>query len=209
MAKFLESVFLANSPQLLFSFLYYLYNGLVTCMLAAEEQSHYGKARKSLRVSAPEGHQRSSWFLSVPYRYGIPLTLTSGLLHWLISQALFLVRVVMYEENGGEAGSDTVSGVGFSPIGIVMALTLATILVLVLVALGLLRKYPGGETAVPLMGTSSAAISAACHPPKEDKYAHLLPVSWGVVGVDEDGARRFAFTTARDVGKPKGKNGRF
>ena len=199
---FLKSVLLANSPQLLFSFLYYLYNGLLTCMLAAVEQSHYGIARKALRVSAPKGYQRSSWFLSLPYKYGIPLTLASGLLHWFISQALFLVRVVMYDGIPSGTGLGAVSRVGFSPIGIVMAFTLATLLVLVLVALGLLCKYPGGEAAVPLMGTSSAAISAACHPPEDDKDAHLLPVKWGVVGVSEVGAGRCAFTTACDVHTP-------
>ena len=171
-------------------------------MLAAVEQSHYGMARKALRVSAPEGYQRSSWFLSIPYKYGIPLTLASGLLHWFISQALFLVRVVMYDGEPSGTGLGAVSRVGFSPIGIVMAFTLATLLVLVLVALGLLCKYPGGEAAVPLMGTCSAAISAACHPPEDDKDAHLLPVRWGVVGVDEDGAERCAFTTAWDVYTP-------
>ena len=108
----------------------------------------------------------------------------------------------MYEENGGGTGSDAVSRVGFSPIGIVMTFTLATVLVLVLPALGFLCKYPGGDAAVPLMGTSSAAISAACHPPKEDKDAHLLPVRWGVVGACEDGAKQCAFTTAIDVRTP-------
>ena len=202
MTGFLESVLLANSPQLIFSFVYYLYNGLLTCMLAALEQSHYAITREPLRVSAPKGFQRSSWFLSLPYRYGIPLMLTSGLLHWFISQALFLVRIVMYEENGSGASLNAVSRVGFSPIGIVMAFTLATVLVFALPALGLLCKYPGGDAAVPLMGTSSAAISAACHPPKEDQDAHLLPLRWGMVGAYEDGAERCAFTTAIDVRAP-------
>lgn len=201
-ARFLESVLIANSPQLLFSFLYYLYNGLLTSMLAALEQSHFAIAKKALRVSAPEGYQRSSWFLSLPYRYGIPLMLTSGLLHWFISQALFFVRVVTYEENGGGPDLVAVSRVGFSPIGIVMAFTLVTVWVFVLPALGFLCKYPGGNAAVPLMSTSSAAISTACHPPEEDKDAHLLPVKWGVVRVEEDGAGRCAFTTAWDVRTP-------
>lgn len=202
MASFLASVLLANSPQLLFSFLYYLYNGLLTSMLAALEQSHFAIAKKALRVSAPEGYQRSSWFLSLPYRYGIPLMLTSALLHWFISQALFFVRVVTYEENGGGPGLVAVSRVGFSPIGIVMAFTLLTVWIFVLPTLGFLCKYPGEKAAVPLMGTSSAAISAACHPPKEDTNAHLLPIKWGVVGTFEDGAEQCAFTTAIDVRPP-------
>ena len=197
---FLETVLLANSPQLLFSFLYYLYNGLLTCMLAAEEQSHFGSTRKALRVSFPEGYQRSSYFLSLPYRYGIPLTICSGLLHWFISQALFLVRVVMYDENNMDIAD--ASRAGFSPIGIILAFSLACMLVIALVFTGFLRRYSGGEHAVPLFSTCSAAISAACHAPKDDQDAHLLPVRWGVVGSDEDGISHCSFTTAMDVRPP-------
>ena len=198
---FLESVLLANSPQLLFSFLYYLYNGLLTCMLAAEEQSHYGVARKSLRVSAPLGSQRSSWFLSLPYRYGVPQSICSGLLHWFVSQAMFFVRVLIYHEDGSVDLANGVSRVGFSPIGIILGFTLASLLVVALVAIGFLYRYSGGQRAVPLMSTCSAAISAACHAPEDDKDAYRLPLRWGVVNSD-DGIGHCSYTTARDVEPP-------
>lgn len=197
---FLEIVLLANLPQLLFSFLYYLYNGLLTCMLAAEEQSHFGSTRKALRVSFPEGYQRSSWFLSLPYKYGIPLIICSGLLHCFISQALFLVRIVMYDENNVDIAD--ASRAGFSPIGIILSFSLGCILVIALVITGFLRRYPGGEPALPLLSTCSAAISAACHAPEDDQDAHLLPVRWGVVSSDEDGIGHCSFTTAIDVRPP-------
>lgn len=198
---FLETVLLANAPQLLFSFLYYLYNGLLTCMSVAEEQSHHGVARKPLRVSAPVGNQRSTWFLSLPYRYGVPLIICSGLLHWLISQAMFFVRVLMYNNDGSVDIASSASRVGFSPIGIILAFTLASILVVVLVAIGFINRFPGGERAMPLISTCSAAITAACHAPEDDKDAYLLPVRWGVISLD-DGVRHCSFTTARDVEPP-------
>ena len=198
---FLRTVLLANAPQLLFSFVYYLYNGLLTCMAVAEEQSHHGAARKSLRVSAPTGDQRSTWFLSLPFRYGVPLIICSGLLHWFISQALFFVPVHLYNDDGTVDPSNRFSRTGFSPNGIILAFTLASTLVAALAVIGFVNRSPGGERAVPLMSTCSAAITAACHAPEDDRDAHLLPVRWGVVS-SEEGLRHCSFTTARDIEPP-------
>ena len=41
-----------------------------------------------------------------------------------------------------------------------------------------LRWYPSG---MPLASTSSAAISAACHPRADDPDASVLPIQWGVI----------------------------
>jgi hypothetical protein len=60
--------------------------------------------RKTLRVSAPVGIQRSSYFVSMPLRYGIPLISTMSLLHWLVSQSLFVVATISY---GGDGTADT------------------------------------------------------------------------------------------------------
>jgi hypothetical protein len=38
----------------------------------------------------------TSYFLSLPYRYAIPLMGTSAILHWLISQSLFLVGIEVH-----------------------------------------------------------------------------------------------------------------
>jgi hypothetical protein len=56
--------------------------------------------RKTLRVSAPVGIQRSSYFVSMPLRYGIPLIATMSLLHWLVSQSLFVVATISYGGDG-------------------------------------------------------------------------------------------------------------
>jgi hypothetical protein len=64
-------VLISNSPQLLLSILYLNYNGLFSCMLAADEWSRFRQTRKSLRVTSPSGQQRSTYFLSLPYKYAI------------------------------------------------------------------------------------------------------------------------------------------
>lgn len=55
---------------------------------------------------------------------------------------------------------------------------------------------------MPFAVTCSAAISAACHRPADDKEAHLLPVQWGVVGTDEQNTEYCAFTTSTAVAVP-------
>jgi hypothetical protein len=75
-------------------------------------------------------------------------------------------------------------------------------MVIVFIANASLRKYPEG---MPLVSTCSVAISAACHPPDEDRDAHLLPVQWGVVPDAQEATEaesRCAFTTHRDVRLP-------
>lgn len=73
------TIIIANSPQLILSFLYLTYNGLFTCMLLADEWNDYAHHRKALRVTSPAGHQRSTYRLQLPYKYGIPLIILSGL----------------------------------------------------------------------------------------------------------------------------------
>ena len=51
------------------------------------------KLQAALRVSAPQGIQRSSYFLSMPFRYSIPMLAIFSVMHWLLSQATFIIRV--------------------------------------------------------------------------------------------------------------------
>ena len=93
------------------------------------------------------------------------------------------------------------SCVRFSPIGIILTFTFASILFVALIAIGLFNRYPAGEHAVPLRSTCSAAISAACHKPEGDVDAHLLPVRRKVTG-SHDGVGHCLFTTAVDIEPP-------
>lgn len=67
----LATVLLANLPQGVLSFLYLTYNGLFSCMLGAQEWSRFARHRKPLRVTSPEGKQRSTYYLQLPYTYAI------------------------------------------------------------------------------------------------------------------------------------------
>ena len=194
-------IVLANCPQLIFSFLYFTLNATFTTMLVAWEWSKYSSHRKALRVSIPTGMQRSTYFLTVPYKYGVPLMAVSTLLQWLLSQAVFLIRTAGHEYNGSPHPAWDESKIGFSPLGLVLVLILFVFVVAVFLIIGFLRKYPTREKAMPLASTCSAAISAACHGPKEDENSHLLPVQWGVVS-GEGEPLVCAFTTARNVRPP-------
>lgn len=197
--SFYFSVVAANSFQLVFSFFYYMYNGLLTSMSVASELSRHGSTRKPLRVSAPIGMQQSSHFLSLPYRFGVPLTISSGLMHWFISQSIFFVRTVAYYPDGTEDPPKNTSRVGFSLVGIVFAFSLVIAMLVALGVLALVKKYPD---AMPLMSTNRAAISAACHPPTHDTDSHLLPVQWGVISSNDSIIGKCSFTTSRDVQAP-------
>ena len=189
--KLIPMTLIANFPQALLSFLYLTYNALFTCMLTAKEWSAFAHQRKTLRVTCPVGNQRSTYWLQLPYRYGIPLLVMSAVLHWLVSQSLFLVPVTVTYQPGElygryrvpddpSQGHRLISSCGYSPIAIITVIPLGALLLLVVIANGF-RKYRKG---MPLAGSCSAAISAACHRPEEDVDAALLPVSWGAVRTD-------------------------
>ena len=168
---------LANTPQFLLSFSYFAINRLCTSMCFAQEWNSYGTARKGLRATNPTGQQRSTYFLQLPYRWSIPLTITSGLLHWLLSQSLFLVRLEIRDIHGQVITSNSRCNCGYSPISI---LTFCLVfLALLLVVLGLLLRKISLD--IPAPAHCSLAISAACYAPLDDVHPQLKPVQWGVV----------------------------
>ncbi len=120
-AGLISNVLIANLPQFILSILYIFYNSTLSCFLVQREFSRLYNIRKPLRVSEPEGIQRSSYFISLPLRYGIPLYVTSGILHWLISQSLFLARITAYLPDGTVDQNSTFSTCGYSPIAIIIS----------------------------------------------------------------------------------------
>lgn len=178
---------IANIPQAVFSILYFSSNGVYSSMTLAQEWSHYAFKRKGLRVSMfPQGSQRSTYFLSLPYRYSIPLLGVSALLHWLISQSLYLVNIKAYGTNLLRQPVYDSTTCGYSPMAIVTTLSVGVALIICLVVLSFKRFKSG----MPVAGSCSLAIAAACHPPtsgldggtiNEDSAVDTLPVKWGVV----------------------------
>ena len=149
-------------------------------MLATAEWVSYSVRQQGLRVACPRGQQRATSFLSLPYIYAVPIMAAAALLHWLISESLFLVRITNYEYNGTENRDGLISTVGFSPYATVFAISMGGALLIVVLLFGALRRYPG---TMPLAACCSASIAALCQP-QEDMAKDELTLErlqWGVV----------------------------
>jgi hypothetical protein len=104
----------ANVFQFLVSILYIQYNSLLSCMLVNREWYRYAAEKKPLRVSTPVGLQRSSYYVSMPFRYGIPLMSIMSLLHWMLSQGLFVLPLEPVNNDGTTDKASRISFLGFS-----------------------------------------------------------------------------------------------
>lgn len=195
------NILFANLPQTILSFLYLTLNGLCTSMFLADEWSHYVTERKSLRVSRPQRDQRSSYFLQLPYRIAVPLIFLSILLHWLVSQSVFLAVITQWDELGKLKKPFTVATCGFSPFAMIFVILAGAVIVIGVVLLSL-RSF---NADIPLVGSCSAAISAACHGPSwEDDGFWMGRLQWGVVpGIcsEAHGVRHCTFSSG-SVEKP-------
>ena len=186
-----SNILISNSPQVIFSLNYLLYNSLFTSMLLTAEVNSFVARRKTLRVSNPRGDQRSTYYLQLPYRYAVPLMVLSGWLHWLISQSIFLVNVSVFDMNGTEDPSRAISGCGWSGRGLVATLCVGAIMMAMLFGVGS-RKYHSG---MPIMTSCSQAISAACHPPPGDADAAFQGLMYGVTIEMADRCRYVGFSS--------------
>lgn len=179
----IAAVLVTNLPQVICSLLYVAYNNFFTAMLLAHEWNRYFVGpKRSLRVTTPRGHQRSTYYLHVPYTYGIPLVFASALLHWLISQSIFLVRTDGWKY-GHEIQEASGSQVGYSCLPIMLVIILGTTMLLLAWIISR-RKFDNG--ALPIAGSCSVAIAAACHRPDDDVDAAYLPISWGDITAVQD-----------------------
>lgn len=147
-------------------------------MLLASEYNDYAVQRKPLRVSFPTGQQRSTYWLSVPYRYSVPFLVVSAISHWLASEALSYVQITPRDIFGELQHSRSVHGVGASSVGL-KVMVVPWLLMVVAVFVLMFRKFE--SAAMPIAMNCSAAISAACHPPPGDIDAAEKPVMWGQV----------------------------
>ncbi|KAL4892330.1 hypothetical protein BDV59DRAFT_193836 [Aspergillus ambiguus] len=170
-------VLLSNAPQLVYSVLYFLCNGLLTSMHLAAEYNDYATQRKPLRVSWPKGQQRWTYYISLPYRYGFPLVVVSIVLHWLLSQSLFLVKINSMDTHGNLTDYGAETACSFSLKAMFLTILLGSLAMAVLIGLGF-RRF---RSDMPLASSCSAAISAACHPAPKDTEASLKPVKWGEI----------------------------
>ncbi|KAK0627378.1 hypothetical protein B0T14DRAFT_563186 [Immersiella caudata] len=183
-----ENLVIANMWQVLLSLLYTAFNLILASQLVALEWSRFGNTAKpkGLRVSRPEGDQRSAHYFSMPYRYALPTMAFFYLAHFLVSQSSFVIRLVMYDWDGTPLVGRTLAG--FSPIPSFLGLIFSALLFIAYMVNSLLRRYPS-DPRMPLVGTNSLAISANCHPPEGDKQPHLMKLAWGVVDSPSPGGQ--------------------
>lgn len=164
------------------------------------------------------GAQRTTYFLQLPYRFGIPLMVLSGTLHWLVSQSIFLMAIDYYGPFDGTSNAkvtyvpstlrlikarkpgDGYKTLGFSPSAIISVIVLGGLMVIAMVAVGYV-PYKRGMT---LAGSCSLAISAACHGVGVESGGDTTAtekLQWGVVGKDMEGVGHCAFS-AGEVDTP-------
>lgn len=175
----IANVVVANTPQIIITFVYIFYNDAFTRMLVNREYIQFATKRKALRVSRPQGQQRATYWLQLPYRYSIPLMLAMVLLHWLVSRSIFLVRITILDNDGLRVPSRDISACGFSPLAILLAFCLSTCMIAVLIVVGRFRSFEAG---MPVASSCSVVFSAAVHlPESENEDAALLPLQYGVV----------------------------
>ncbi|CAG7939027.1 unnamed protein product [Penicillium salamii] len=206
----LTTSLIANLPQLLLSGLYFMYNAVLTSMTATHEWSLFAHKRTTLRVTLPAGAQRETYWLGLPWRYSLPFLICSTVFHWLVSQSIFLINIIIYQPNTeiltepaphfpGVSDTGMTTACGYSPLAIACALGVALLLFIALILLSSRKLKPG----MPVVGSCSLAISAACHPPESDYSVAVKPLLWGAVSHEENGKPGHCCLTSSEVEKPR------
>ena len=176
---------LANIPQLVLAVLVFLYNSILAAMFTAHDISQFAFKPQYLQVARPVGDQRGTWLLGMPFAWGILMLAIQILLHWFVSQALFVVDISAYNEDGTlNTYLGSITNCGFSPLAMICTLVTASLLTLVTCGLGL-RKFK--DQSPPLMANCSAAISAACHHTGYRDKTQYMELKWGCTGYNGHG----------------------
>lgn len=125
------------------------------------------------------GIQRSYYFLSLPYLFGVPSIFGLSALHWLISQSAFISTTAGYGSDGTSYSDFDAFTAGYFSIGIILTLCTDSFMVVGLIFLGA-RTYSGDDCSVsnyvfatkdfefsdwapPKVFTCSIAVGAACY----------------------------------------------
>lgn len=190
------NAWLSNLPQVLLSLCYLNLNTICNSMASSREWNTLATSRRGLRVTRPFGEQRSTYFLQLPYKWAVPLMIMSGFLHWLLSQAFFLIRIDYYDANGGLDKWASACGISLSSLCAFFFVSL--IIVFALLMIGRWPMY----TRLPLAENCSLMISAACHPASDEIDPHLAKVQWGVVPDMKVTGREHCSLSSKSVTKP-------
>lgn len=180
------TILVADIPQLVFSVVVLLYEGLMVRLLAAVEWRSLATTREALRVSRrrPRGAQLSTRMLDLPTTLALVLMAFTAGGQWLLSQSLFLVRIDGVDGDGVPDPQDVIARLGYSSMGILLVVAAVVVPALAFaVWLGWGRRI---SDSMPGDGINSVIISAACHLPEEERgrEAALCKLAWGDVDVD-------------------------
>lgn len=189
-------VLLANLPQAILSFIYLYYNDVVTCMLLSAEFVRHSHAHKGLRVTLPQGEQRGTYTLSLPLKVSVPLLAASGVLHWTMSQSLFLAKVNVLNPYGEINIDRSFSTLGWSALALLILLIVSGLMLVALVASGF-RKFGAGA---PTVGSNSRAMMFASFTLGEGREEAVKKLKYGVLGNLGNNCKRVGFGSG-DVGE--------
>jgi hypothetical protein len=209
-AAIITTSLLVNLPQLLLSGLYFMFNACITGMAMATEWSAFSQQRRSLRVTFPSVQQRETYWLQLPWKFSLPMFACFTVLHWLLSQSIFLINIRIFQPNNellrkptdvfpGVSLSGVITSCGYSPLALVCAVSVGTLMLLALLVLSSRKLRPG----MPIVGSNSFAISAACHAPREDRDAAFKGLTWGAVSHQEEDLPGHCCLTSLEVEKPR------
>ncbi|RPA74348.1 hypothetical protein BJ508DRAFT_418645 [Ascobolus immersus RN42] len=193
----LQAVVLANAPQALLALLYHALNQLLTHYHLPQEVLNFTTERKPLRVSSPSGEQRTSYFLTLPWRYSIPFSVATMIVSWGVGQSWMFVRTVRHGVNTSTLATSTntvrkVSTISFSVNGGLASLILGSVVLIFILIMGLRKLPPTGPVVV-----GSACVGAISRSDGEEDMGYFgtggeamrcweRGVMWGVVD-DEEG----------------------
>ncbi|KAK5994722.1 hypothetical protein PT974_03105 [Cladobotryum mycophilum] len=195
---FFMTVVLSNIAQLLLSLAYTFWNNILTRQLIADELIRFlqPEVKKTLRVSAPRGMQRSSHFLSLPLKYSVGFMLVFTALHWLLSQSIFNIQTIAFQSGPGAQRLPQFDSakIGYSPLAMICTLIISIVFFLVITGNAILRSHHDVPATLLSMATDSYAISSLCQRPDEDKDASLFPVRLGAVPPMDDATTHSTIT---------------
>ncbi|KAK5739626.1 hypothetical protein LTR17_005110 [Elasticomyces elasticus] len=187
------NVLLANTPQIIISFLYLFYNRTLTSMLLTAEYCRFARVRSTLRVSKPKGKQKSTYWLNIPWNYSGLLMTSMATLHWLVARSIFLMKVSVFDNNGVLVPAREINACGYSPLAILVATLLGVMMTVVLIGLSYRRLDAG----IPIAASCSVAIAAACHQGRSGMAEE--PLMYGVVE-DEEQIRDWRYGSGEGAG---------
>jgi hypothetical protein len=129
----------------------------------------------------------------------------------MISQSIFLLAIDFYDEEGHPDATSTYVNntgrefrtLGFSPAAILSVIILASLMAISVIVIGYIPYKRG----MPLAGSNSRAISAACHPIDNGEAGEpgsadaLTRLRWGVMKKSQGGIGHCGFS-GNDVTAP-------